>query len=80
MPFEKLSAAELEAIPEYVKVLKSLKVGEGAKTTVQSEGVSKVTIKNRLTKAAEAAGVEIEFPRADADTVIVKVVGRKQPA
>jgi hypothetical protein len=80
MPFEKLSAAELEAIPEYVKVLKSLKVGEGAKTTVQSEGVSKVTIKNRLTKAAEAAGVEIEFPRSDADTVIVKVVGRKQPA
>jgi hypothetical protein len=80
MPFEKLSAAELEAIPEYVKVLKSLKVGEGAKTTVQSEGVSKVTIKNRLTRAAEVAGVEIEFPRSDADTVIVKVVGRKQPA
>ncbi|MFN2115315.1 MAG: hypothetical protein ACK2T6_06345 [Anaerolineae bacterium] len=77
MPFEKLSAAELSANPEYVQVLKSLQVGEGAKTTVKDEGVGKFTIKQRLTKAAEAAGVEIKFLRSDPDTVIVKVTGKK---
>ena len=77
MPFEKLSADELAADPGYVKFLKSLKVGEGARTTVQSEGVGKITIKQRLARAAVAAHVEIKFLRSDPDTVIVEVVGKQ---
>lgn len=77
MPFEKLSPEELAADPEYVKFLKTLKVGEGARTTVESEGVGKITIKQRLTKAAVAAGIEIKFLRSDPETVIIEVVGKK---
>lgn len=77
MAFEKLSAAELAADPTYVKFLKNLKVGEGARATVQEEGVGKVTLKKRLSQAAVAAGVDIKFHRSDVESVVVEVVGRQ---
>ena len=83
MPFEKLTVEQLNAASgtstayaEYVAFLGSLRVGQGGKSNVKDEGVSKQTIKNRVIKAAEAAGVKIKFRRSSADEVLVEVTGR----
>jgi len=74
MPFEKMSAEELAANPEYVSFLKALKIGEGAKTSTEREGVGKVTIKQHLKTAAAVAGIEIKFHRSGKDMVVVERV------
>lgn len=77
----KLSREQLAARPEYVRVLQGLAVGEGGMTTTADEGTSKITIKNRLTTAAGAAGVRIKFHRSNAQTVIFEVTAREsEPA
>lgn len=73
---QKLSAAQLAARPDYVLVLQGLAVGEGGMATTAEERTSKMTIKNRLSAAAQAAGVAIKFNRSDETTVIFQVVGR----
>lgn len=44
--------------------------------TTADEGTSKITIKNRLYAAAQAAGVAIKFRRSDESTVVFEVMGR----
>ncbi len=73
---KKLSAAQLAASPDYVMVLQGIDVGDGGMATTASESASKMTIKNRLNAAAQAAGVAIKFHRSDETTVIFSVVGR----
>ena len=82
MPFEKLTAAQLNAAsgttgakPEYVAFLKSLKVGEGGRSTVKAEGATRHTVKNRMKKAADTAGVTIKFSRSSADLVVFEITG-----
>ena len=76
MPFEKLTADEIDAFgSEYVSFLRSLKPGEGARASVDKEGVTKVTLKKRLDRAAEIAGVDIKFHRSPSDVVILEVTG-----
>lgn len=72
----KLTREQLAARPDYVMHLQSLAVGEGGMTTTAEEDTSKITIKNRLSTAAEAAGVQIRFHRSDAQTVIFEVTNR----
>lgn len=73
---QKLTAAQLAARPEYVLVLQGLAIGEGGMATTADEGTSKITLKNRLSSAALAAGVTIKFRRSDENTVVFEVVGR----
>ncbi|MFN2116039.1 MAG: hypothetical protein ACK2T6_10005 [Anaerolineae bacterium] len=83
MPLQKLTASQLvnkaaaPANPEYVAFLRSLKPGEGGRTTVEAEGVGRQTIKTRLGKAADYAGVTIKFVRSPSDQVVFQVVARK---
>lgn len=72
----KLSAAQLAARPDYVKLMQSLAAGEGGMATTTDEGVGKQSLKGRLSAAAQAAGVAIRFHRSDELTVIFEVVGR----
>lgn len=72
----KLTREQLAARPDYVMVLQGLAVGEGGMATTADEGTSKITIKNRLTAAARAAGVSIKFHRSDDKTVVFAVVSR----
>lgn len=72
----KLSAAQLAARPDYVLALQGLAIGEGGMATTAGEGTSKMTLKNRLNAAAQAAGVAIKFHRTDEQTVVFEVVGR----
>ncbi len=64
------------ATNEYVKFIRNLKPGEGGRTTVEEEKVSRQTIKARLKKAADAAGVPIKFRRAPENEVIFEVLGQ----
>lgn len=73
----KLTREQLAARPDYVMVLQSLPIGAGGMATTADEGTSKITIKNRLSTAADAAGVRIKFHRSDAQTVIFEVTGRE---
>lgn len=73
---QKLTAAQLAARPDYVLVLQGLAVGEGGMATTADEGTSKITLKNRLNAAAQAAGVAIKFHRSDDKSVVFEVVGR----
>lgn len=73
----KLTAAQLAARPDYVLVLQGLAVGEGGMASTAGEGASKITLKNRLNAAAQAAGVTIKFHRSDDKTVVFEVVGRE---
>jgi len=73
---QKLTAAQLAARPDYVLVLQGLAVGEGGMATTAGESASKMTIKNRLNTAAQAAGVAIKFHRSDENTVVFSVVSR----
>lgn len=72
----KLTREQLAARPDYVMMLQGLAIGEGGMATTAEEGTSKITIKNRLSTASEAAGVKIKFLRSDAATVIFQVVDR----
>lgn len=72
----KLTATQLAARPDYVVVLQGLAVGEGGMATTADEGASKITIKNRLNAAAQAAGISIKFRRSDEKTVVFEVAGR----
>lgn len=72
----KLSREQLAARPDYVMVLQGLAVGEGGMATTAGESASKITIKNRLAAAAQAAGVAIKYHRSDDKTVVFEVVGR----
>lgn len=82
MPLEKLTKAELAkqssvgANAEYVHFLQSLKPGEGGRTTVEAEGVSRQTIKSRLKKAADYLGVKIRFVRSDPDQVVFQLLSK----
>jgi len=76
MRFERLSKQELATNPEYVRVIRSLKVGDGAKTTTEREGVGKITIKQKLLAAADVVGVTIRFHRTGPTTVVFEVVGK----
>ena len=79
MPLEKLSRADIARYraggghPEYVAFLSTLSVGEGGWTTVEDEGVSRQTIKNRLSKSAQALGVGIAFKRSPPDRVVFEI-------
>lgn len=73
---QKLSAAQLSARPDYVFVLQGLAIGEGGMATTAEERTSKITLKNRLNAAAQAAGVAIKFNRSDENSVIFQVVSR----
>ena len=73
---QKLTAAQLAARPDYVLALQGLAVGEGGMATTASEGTSKITLKNRLNAAAQAASVAIKFHRSDENTVVFEVTGR----
>lgn len=72
----KLTASQLAARPDYVVVLQGLAVGEGGMATTADEGMSKITIKNRLNAAAQATGAAIKFRRSDEHTVIFEIIGR----
>jgi hypothetical protein len=75
MTFEKLSADEIAAYgSEYVAFLKTLKPGEGARASVGKEGVTKITLKKRLRKAADIAGVSVKFIRSPKDAVVLQVM------
>ena len=73
----KLTREQLAARPDYVMMLQGLAVGEGGMATTAEEGASKITLKNRLSAAAQAAGVTIKYLRSDAATVVFKVTARE---
>lgn len=83
MPIEKLTRKQMQeqAYPRsggyepYVEGLKSLRAGEGGRITVEDEGVSRQSVKNRLKKSADVAGVKIKFRRSAQDVVIFEVLG-----
>jgi len=75
----RLSAAELSGAPsapvsEYAQFIAGLSACEGGRATVAAEGVSRQTIKARLTAVATDIGAEIEFHRTSKDEVIFEVV------
>lgn len=80
MSLEKLSRGQLteqrggRVNEEYVAFLRTLKPGEGGRTTVAAEGVGRQTIKARLKKAAAYLGIDIKFVRSSADEVVFQVV------
>lgn len=84
--FTKLTAAELKAkthVPltgerakvrqQYQGYLKGLKSGEGGELKL-GKGEKKVTVKNRLKRAAADLDVQLRFKRTDAQTVRFEVV------
>lgn len=75
----KLTREQLAARPDYVMLLQSLAVGEGGMASTADENTSKITLKNRLASAADAAKVTIKFHRSDATTVIFAVTSRETP-
>jgi len=77
VPLQKLSRNQVSANSEYVEFLQGLRVGEGGQSTVAREGVGKVSIKQRLDRAAEVVGVKIRYLRTNNETVVFQVTGRK---
>lgn len=81
MALTKLSAQQLSfgaptaPVSEYAQFLAGLDVGEGGRTTVEAEGVSRQTIKARLAVAAGEVGAGIKFHRAPKNEVIFEVTG-----
>lgn len=83
--FKKLSEDELAAMrsplsgqramirDEYKSYLKNLKTGEGGQLHIE-EDEKKVTIKNRLKRAAEELDITLEFKRTGAEMVRFQVV------
>jgi len=84
MAFTKLSAAQLSsgapATPAsaYARFLAGLEAGEGGRATTKAEGVSRQTIKNRLTAAAAEVGATIKFHRCPENEVIFEVTSPAQ--
>jgi len=85
MPLQKLTADQLTGRPrtrsrgatsEYVAFLRSLRVGQGGKAIVEGEGVSRQSIKGRLKKAAQEAGVTIKFHRSSPGEVVFEVTDK----
>lgn len=84
MPFQKLTAADLSASTDgasrsrspYTLFMGGLRVGEGGRTTVAEEGISRAQIKNRLKASAKDVGVKIAFLRTEPEEVVFKVVAR----
>lgn len=85
MPLEKLTAEQLAGgrprrrggNREYVAFLRSLRLGQGGRATVEAEGITRQGIKLRLKRAAEEAGVTIEFLRSPASEVRFQVVTKQ---
>jgi hypothetical protein len=81
MPLEKLTRAQIQgyhgaaANPEYVNFVRGLKPGEGGRATVDGEGVSRQTIKNRIKSAASELGVKVKFHRSEPNEVRFEVIG-----
>jgi hypothetical protein len=80
VPLEKLTASQLSKQPrggrrrpEYSDFIGNLRSGEGGRATVDSEKATKQTIKNRLKKAANEAGVNIEFIRSSPKEVLFRI-------
>ena len=75
MTLEKLTSDELDMYgSQYVAFLKTLKPGEGAQASVTEEGVTKITLKRRLERAAARADIEIVFLRSDPNSVVLERV------
>ena len=78
--FKKLSAEELASFrapvsgeraknrEEYCGYLKGLRAGEGGELRLV-EGEKKTTVKNRIKRAAEDMGINIQFKRSDSESV-----------
>lgn len=83
MPLEKLTMSHfgtgrgIRANAEYVRFLRTLKPGDGGRATVAQENATRQTIKNRLKKASDEAGVKIKFRRSPNDTVEFEVMPRQ---
>lgn len=60
---------------EYRGYLKDLEIGEGGELLL-TEDEKKVTIKNRLKRAAKDLDVELEFKRSGTDVVRFCIAGR----
>jgi hypothetical protein len=83
--FKKLSAEELATFrapvsgerarvrEEYKSYLKGLKPGEGGELRLV-EDEKKTSVKNRIKRAADDMGVEIQFKRSDQDSVRFAIV------
>ena len=83
--FRKLTAEELESFrapvtgerarirQEYRGYLEGIIQGEGGELKLQ-ESEKKVTIKNRLKRAAEEMNITIEFKRSSADSVRFRII------
>lgn len=80
---EKLTPADLDRMrstsrnPECVEFMQGLRVGQGGRVVVADEGVSRQSVKNRISKAATVAGVEIKYLRSKPDVVVFEVVSKK---
>lgn len=80
MPIQAMKKKDFENVvssagnAEYVAFLKDAKVGEGGKLEVSAEGVSRQSIKNRLTQASKITGTQIKFYRSSAEEVVFQVV------
>lgn len=82
--FKKLSSDELDALrapvtgerarirEEYRGYLKNLKPGEGGELML-GESEKKITIKNRLKRAAEEMNLKLEFKRSGENSVRFRV-------
>lgn len=57
----------------YITYLADLKDGDYGRVSLE-EGDNKPTIKNRLNRATERLGIQIEYLRATKDTVVFKVL------
>ena len=84
MALIKLSATELslgapaKPASAYAQFLAGLKAGEGGRTTTEAEGVSRQSIKARLTVAAADVGATIKFHRCPESEVIFEVTSPAQ--
>lgn len=88
MSLQKLTAADLAKLAKtqkpgrtraehpYAGFFSSIRVGQGGSATVAEEGISRQGLKLRITAAATAAGITIQFLRSGPDEVKFKVVGR----
>jgi hypothetical protein len=80
MPIHRLKKSDFEnrsnsaGHAEYVAFLKAAKAGDGGKLTVEEEGKSRQTIKNRMKQAAKITGRTIKFYRSSAEEVVFQVV------
>ena len=81
---EKLTPADLDRMrstsrnPECVEFMQGLRVGQGGRVVVADVGrVAAITVKNRISKAATVAGVEIKYLRSKPDVVVFEVVSKK---